>query len=198
MTARRKRRNAQEARQEILRAAEKRLIAAGPDGVRVQGIARDLGVTDAAIHHHFGSREQLIRELLRFGARQLRDALRDAVQPDPAPQFDLKLFVERARAVFADRGYSRLAIWLDASGWRSAGAGLFDELAQGITDARGREDVDEDARHLAALISLFLMAEPIFGRAARRSVSLPADATADRRFQEFAVELFESWIDREP
>lgn len=198
MTTRRKRRNPEVARQEILEAAEKRLIAEGPAGVRVQAIARDLGLTDAAIHHHFGSRDQLMKDLLRFGGRQLRDALRNAGQPGDSSHFDLERFVEGARAVFADRGYSRLALWLDAAGWRSAGTGLFDELAREIANARQQDDPDEDARQLAALMALVLMGEPVFGQAARRSVSLPGDTAAGRRMQRFTLELFEALIHRGP
>ena len=59
-TAKRVRRSPEAARLAILEAAERRLIEGGPETVRVQHIAADLGVTDAAVHHHFGSREALI------------------------------------------------------------------------------------------------------------------------------------------
>ena len=53
----------------ILAAAERRLIREGPEGVRVQRIAADLGMTDAAVHYHFGSREALVEALLRSEGR---------------------------------------------------------------------------------------------------------------------------------
>jgi hypothetical protein len=48
-TAKRIRRTPEAARRAILRAAERRLIEDGPEGVRVQHIAADLGMTGAAI-----------------------------------------------------------------------------------------------------------------------------------------------------
>ena len=56
----------EDAQRAILDAAEKRLREGGPEAVRVQHVAADLGVTDAAIHHHFGSRRGLMEALLRF------------------------------------------------------------------------------------------------------------------------------------
>ena len=55
----------------ILKAAERRLIEHGPEGIRVKHVAADLGMTDAAVHYHFGNREALISALLRFSAKQL-------------------------------------------------------------------------------------------------------------------------------
>jgi AcrR family transcriptional regulator len=60
------RHNADEAKQLILDAAEKRFREGGVSAVRVQLVARDLGQTDAAIHHHFGSRKGLLTALLRL------------------------------------------------------------------------------------------------------------------------------------
>ena len=61
----RTRRSAPEARRAILEAAEKRLREGGPEAVRLQDLARDLGVSHPAILHHFGSREKLIRAVMR-------------------------------------------------------------------------------------------------------------------------------------
>ena len=58
--ATRQRRTPQAAKFAILDAAERRLHDEGPEGVRIQRIAADLGITDAAIHYHFGTREALI------------------------------------------------------------------------------------------------------------------------------------------
>ena len=51
------RRTAEEARRLILDAAEKRLAQQGPEGLRLQDIARDIGISHPAILHHFESRE---------------------------------------------------------------------------------------------------------------------------------------------
>ena len=196
MAGRRTRRPAAESRRIILEAAEKRLRQGGPDAVRVQPIARDLGMTDAAIHHHFGSRRELVTELLEFGGRRLREALRSATGPSMERGFDLERFVEAASQVFSDQGYARLALWLSARGWRERGSGIFDELAAGIERRRPhpRDEPSGDSRQLAALLALVLMAEPVFGRAARLSVSLPGDARAAREFRAYLTRTFESLV----
>ncbi|MBV1885644.1 MAG: TetR family transcriptional regulator, partial [Parvibaculaceae bacterium] len=51
--AKRIRRTAEEARRLILDAAEKRLAEQGPEGIRLQDIAKDIGVSHPAILHHF-------------------------------------------------------------------------------------------------------------------------------------------------
>jgi len=63
--ATRQRRTPQAAKFAILDAAERRLHDEGPEGVRIQRIAADLDITDAAIHYHFGTREALMDALLR-------------------------------------------------------------------------------------------------------------------------------------
>ena len=188
MPARRTRRSAAEARQRILEAAERRLIDGGPEAVRLQPLARDLGITDAAIHHHFGTRDDLLVELLKFGGRRLREAARTATEPVVGGALDVGGFLEEAGKVFGDRGYARLALWLSASGWRERGSGLFDPLAEAIAEAGGHSEPDESARFHAALLVLVSMAEPVFGSAARRSVSLEGDAATAARFRTWLAE----------
>ena len=54
----RMRRSVEVSKQTILERAEHYLIAEGLNGVKVQKIARDLGLSDAAIHYHFGNRQK--------------------------------------------------------------------------------------------------------------------------------------------
>nr|QQZ50906.1 TetR/AcrR family transcriptional regulator [Phenylobacterium glaciei] len=113
------RRSAQASKLAILQAAEARLIAQGPDAVRVQPIARDLGLTDAAVHYHFGSREQLLEALLRYSGRRFLDELAAAIAAHRAEGIGFDL--ARAAALLADfydRGAARLVMWLSFSGWR--------------------------------------------------------------------------------
>src|SRR5438876_12323626 len=59
-------------RNAILEAAERRLFANGPEGIRLQDIAADLGISHPAILHHFGSREGLIEALVAHGLAGLQ------------------------------------------------------------------------------------------------------------------------------
>lgn len=75
------RRTVDEARRLILEAAERRLAAGGAEAVRVQSVAADVGVTDAAVHYHFGSRQGLLDAVVRSAGRRLRDGLQGAPLP---------------------------------------------------------------------------------------------------------------------
>lgn len=203
----RERRSAESARTRILEAAERRLIEGGPDAVRVQALARELGLTDAAIHHHFGSREGLLEALLRFGGKRLRAAVADVVARDEDGELDVRALVDGLLPVLEGSGYSWLALWLFASGWRDQGSGLFDDVAAAIErrrPRRGRKSTatpsgaaaaSEQARFLAAWLALSLMAEPLFGLASRRSVSLAGDAATTQRFRRWLAATFERLLE---
>ncbi len=68
------------------RAAWKRLAQEGIDGVRVEALARDLGVTKGSFYWHFADREALLRSLLedweRRGTERIIAAV-DAVSDEP-------------------------------------------------------------------------------------------------------------------
>jgi AcrR family transcriptional regulator len=84
------RRSPEASKRAILEAAERRLIEDGPDGVRVQRIAADLGMTDAALHFHFGNREALVEALMRFSAKRLVEDIGDALETWDADRLDLR------------------------------------------------------------------------------------------------------------
>ena len=81
---RRRRRTAAEARAEILDAAEARLREGGPEAMRLQEIAADVGISHPTILHHFQSRDGLVRALgLRITERLVNDLL-EALADGPA------------------------------------------------------------------------------------------------------------------
>src|SRR5689334_19914867 len=101
---RRHRRTAEEARNEILDAAEKRLAELGPDGIRLQQIAADVGVSHPAILHHFQSREHLLREVVRRAIQSLEadiiSAISTAPRDDEPPAAQV---IESAHRVLVDK-----------------------------------------------------------------------------------------------
>jgi TetR/AcrR family transcriptional regulator, repressor for neighboring sulfatase len=198
------RRPAAAARRVILEAAEKRLAEGGPDAVRVKLVAEDVGLTDAAVHHHFGSREGLLAALLRFAARRLRtevEGLLGATADEPA---DFRRVAERILEVYADRGAARLALWLALAGRAPRGAGMYAPLVDAVHAAqvqRARErgvapPRRERAQHAVALLNVALAAEPIYGAAFLRSVDLPGEAAARARFRRYLVEELATVLER--
>ena len=119
--ARRKRRTAKEARHAILEAAQKRLAECGPEEIRLQDIASDLGISHPAILHHFGSRDALMRELSRHSLRALNADLVEVLRS--SADADLSGWLERVFVTLGDRGHARLLAWSLLTGRLGAAGG---------------------------------------------------------------------------
>lgn len=184
----RKRRTPEDARNRILEAAEARLSEGGPDAVRVQPLAAELGITDAAIYHHFGNRDGLLDALARFGARRLRASMEEVVAGHEARESDIAALVALAVDTFERRGYARLILWLGSAGIPAdRGSGMFDAVVEAFESARrtrGKKRGDAlEPRYLAALMVMVCAAEPLFGDMSRRSVSLPSTRAGTKKFR---------------
>src|SRR2546422_3143433 len=108
---RRVRRSAAEAQRLILDAAEKRLREGGPEAIRLQDIARDVGISHPAILHHFASRDGLTRALEQRAMRRLEAELVDALSSQPADGDTAVAIIERAFATLGDAGHARMLAW---------------------------------------------------------------------------------------
>jgi AcrR family transcriptional regulator len=187
-TRRRTRRSPEDAKLRILEAAEARLAEGGPDAVRVQTLATELGVTDAAIYHHFESRAGLLDALARFGARRLRTAMEEVVAGHDVRDRDVAALVELAIDTFERRGYARLMLWLGEAGIATdRGSGMLEAVVRAFETARpkGRKTAatSPEPRYIAALMAMVCAAEPLFGDMSRRSVGLPSGRAATQRFR---------------
>lgn len=182
MTTRR-RRTPDEAKRLILEAAGELLAAGGPAAVQVRAVAAAVGVSDAAVNHHFGNREQLLSALLRFGGTKLKSELHAALATWTGGSADPAELVRVLSGLYAD-GYAALALALHQSGWRDTGSGLLDEVvdhlhaqAQATCAATGRTPPTRAAVQLTvAALHQALAMEPLFGGEFRRSVGLDAAA----------------------
>lgn len=106
----RRRRSAVVAREEILNAAQRLLSLGGPDAIRLQDIARDVGISHPTILHHFGSREGLIEALDARAIHALTADVARILQSDEEPQ--TKELVERVAETMDQQGLARLiALW---------------------------------------------------------------------------------------
>lgn len=198
--ARRIRRSPEEARQRILSCAERLLIEGGPEAVRVQVIARELGVTDAAVHHHFGSRERLLESLVRYGAKQLSDALAGDLARWAADEVDFESFASQVLDTMERKGYARLVMWLALSGWSERGSGMFEGFVEALHARRTAHDAGrgadrEETAFLATVLLMTLIGEPLFGTTARRSVGLKSDRRTTLRFRRWLLRHMHSLAD---
>jgi AcrR family transcriptional regulator len=203
----RPRRTAAAARRAILAAAERRLVAGGPEAIRLQDIARDVGVSHPAVLHHFGSRENLVEALAEHAIRGLEEELLRVVRGRPGHRDRLPVRVERVAdmlertsRVLAERRYARLLAWLVLSGRElRVVAGRFAEFPQAVHAARirrrgaeGRGPVAlESTRFGVATTMLTLLGEALFGRLVRLAVGLADDPSTRRRFRRWMARAIE-------
>jgi AcrR family transcriptional regulator len=204
--SRRRRRTVEDARREILDAAERLLVEGGPDAVRVQTVARAVGMTDAAVHYHFGSREGLLDQLLREVARRMREEFTHVVEQWDSDAFDVESLVDLLDDALRVRGYARLTAWMRLTGRSPRGSGLFRpqaELMHAARTDRARRSGEEpppleDSLHVVTLLNLVTWADPLVGDAWRRAVGLPATAEAAERFRGWFAALVQEHLDRPP
>ena len=147
-------------RQEILDAAIQVYAQRGADRTSLRAIAQEVGVTHAALIHHFGSLEQLLVDVYQESARRLE---RDAhIGGDVSPVEMLRLVAERNREV---PGMVQLYTSLVASAledghpaatkfasqrFAALRASLVEQIRRRQDDSRVRPDLDAD--QVAALI----------------------------------------------
>ncbi|MEN3348281.1 MAG: hypothetical protein V7632_1916 [Bradyrhizobium sp.] len=195
--AKRQRRTPQAAKFAILDAAERRLHDEGPDGVRIQRIAADLGMTDAAIHYHFGTREALMDALLRRIGRRLVDDIATTIESWAPDQIDVAALSRLFQRAYADERAARLAVWLSLAGWRPKGSGMFKPLVERVHRARteaarkaGRRPPRiSDTQYAIALLSAAHMQAAMSGVALLASVAEDPADLSHRNFLDFSVEL---------
>jgi len=201
-TAKRVRRTPEAAKLAILEAAERRLIEDGPEGVRVEHIAADLGMTGAALHYHFGSREALIDSVRRFSAKRLLadiDAILEAWDVD---QLDMRRLGGLFRKTFADRGAARLMFRLALSGRKPRGSGLMGSLIEAVHQARERRALAcartpppiSDTRFVIALLSSVHAVMPVAGDALLRSAAAEAGEAGAERFLDWVASLLDAHL----
>lgn len=185
MTTQRVRRRPQEAQRLILLAAEQLLVEGGPQAVQARAVAQRIGMTDAGVAHHFGSREGLLVALLRNGGRRLREAVEDATRAwadDGASVLDL---VDCIADVYED-GYGELAIALHAAGWRDEGGGMLNPVVDALHAARngaGGQPKRAETRLAVAALHQALATEPSYGSSFRRSAGIDERAARTSRQQ---------------
>lgn len=197
--AKRQRRTAEEAHEQILGATAKRLAEAGPRGIRLQEIAADVGLSHPTILHHFGSREGLVEAVVNRALEGLRDDVVAAFSERAVDAGQGAALVHKVMATLGDQGHARLMAWLSLEG---ANAGDPMHLLQGLArmiHARRLEEVDdnpelEDTLFAVMLAGLALFGEGVLGEAAYDSAGLSADRGARDRFHAWLVRLLEAHL----
>ncbi len=194
---------AEEARLRILDAAERRLSEVGPEGLRLQELAKELGISHPAILHHFGSKEELVQavvarsvaalheELIQTFARTMGDA-----RAVPAAEV-----LQRVAETLADRGQARLMAWLILSGREPPELASQVRLrkvvegAHAFRRARAKREIEfADTAFFVELCAFALLGDAVFGERMRRLEGLAGGANASREFRRRLGSLLEAQL----
>lgn len=165
--------------------------------MRMKVIADEIGITDAAVHYHFGSRDGLLEALLKYCGRQIKEELSRAIEHWDRNTFDVGELTTILDDTFRRHAVGQLAMWMRVTGWRPRGQGMLREHAESIHDARsdraraaGQPDPElEDTLFTLSLLTTVLWADSVAGDDWRRAVGLPGDAATRDRFQAWLVQL---------
>lgn len=204
MAEKRKRRTAEQARNEILDAAEKRLQEVGPAGIRLQDIAADVGISHPAVLHHFGSREALIEAVITRAMAQLQEELIAAVVGmQPVGEQAAIDMLERVFRVLTQRGYGRIMAWMLLAGHPAVKQEQLGAVARVVHArrleehrARGSKPPLEDTLFLMLMAALAMFGDAIAGPVMRQSAGVPERNA--RRFRRWFAKLLLDHLDRAP
>lgn len=177
MATPRARRSPDEARRLILDAAAALLAEGGVAAVQVRAVAARVGMTDAGVAHHFGTRENLLAALLRHGGHRVRAALEDVLVGWLDGGADLGGLVASLEAVYR-QGYGELAVALHAAGWRDPGGGMLDPVVDALHRLRPSGSAEDDTRLAVAALHQAMATEAVYGSAFRRSAGLDGEHSA--------------------
>lgn len=206
-SGRRVRRSAEEAQRLILDAAEKRLREGGPEAIRLQDIARDVGISHPAILHHFSSRDGLTAALERRAMQRLEAELVDALTSQPADGDTVLTIIERVFATLGDAGHGRMLAWrvlqLEHPDPMPADWRLLSELAD-LVHARRAELAKaeggslpgaEDSEFVVRLAAAAMLGDGIFGPFLDGNFGRESDPARQRRFREWFARLLADHMD---
>jgi AcrR family transcriptional regulator len=155
----RRRRPPEEARGELLAAAEGLVARLGPDGVTLRRVAEAVGVTPGLVTHYFGTRQALVREVLGRQDALTRARVRRALDAGSGVP-DAEAILGVLFAALSEPTRVRLFVWAHLRGdleRRSTGGlrDLVDELEARFRRTLPRAEVPDRGRiELVALLAL--------------------------------------------
>jgi TetR/AcrR family transcriptional regulator, repressor for neighboring sulfatase len=195
----RRRRTADEARREILEAAERRLAQSGPMGLRLQDIAADVGISHPAVLHHFGSREGLVHAVIQRSIIALQeDLVRSLSETQRGEAPDAAALFEHVFETLAGGGHARLMAWLLLTGYdpfnekARANWAQIGQVSHALRLERRkgeRKPTYEDTMFAIVLPALALFGQALAGKSTFRVAGLDADPTAPKRFRKWLAAL---------
>ena len=199
-----RRRDVAQTRAAILDAAERRLIVGGPDAIRLEKIAADVGVSHPAILHHFKSREGLVEAMVLNGLKrfqvQILEGWPSAKEPDIEGTF------QRFYEIASRRGVARMlaGLILMRRDVAALGPDVLRAAAERLHAGRlRRADRDgsnmpelEDSMFVATFLMIIVLGDSLFGTSVRRALGLHSKDSA-QRFRRWLVRVVDGMARRD-
>jgi AcrR family transcriptional regulator len=142
----RRRRPAEEVRQDALHCARRLLLDHGPTAITLKAVAEELGMTHGNVTHHFGSANGLQGALAEAMIRDLVEAVQAALTRMRAGETQLGQVVDIVFDAFDRGGAGQLIAWLASSGHRERLVPLYRTVA-GLADALDQLPDEGKAAH---------------------------------------------------
>lgn len=109
----RRRRTAEQARTEILDAAEQILLSEGPKNLKFQNISKATQISLSTVHHHFGGILEIQAELTQRMVSEFVDELSEILsKPNREDQLSVAAVIEEAYSILSASRYAKLFAWL--------------------------------------------------------------------------------------
>ena len=198
----RRRLDAEAARELILDATEKRLVVAGPSGIRLQEVAADAGVSHPTVLHHFGSRELLVKAVITRSIETINARLVEAMRTTPGEHADFEALFESVAQAFERTGHARVVLWLALEGHALDGGKvrLTDvvDAAHAVRLARRKgtkKPTREDTARTVVIATLALVSSSVLAPSLLTNAGLPADTRATAEFRRWIARLLIAHMD---
>jgi AcrR family transcriptional regulator len=198
-SASRGRRSTVDTRSAILEAAERRLVGGGPEAIRLQEIAADVGISHPAILHHFGNRKGLVESMVLNSLAKLQAQLLEGWPSLKEP--DIEGVLERFYEVASHRGVARMLAWLTLSrqNFKTMAPNLLRPAAEQMHAGRVRKAQNErrqppelqETLFAATLLTILVLGDSLFGPSVRRAMGLGSKADSTRRFRRWFTKVLE-------
>ncbi|MBK8199851.1 MAG: TetR/AcrR family transcriptional regulator [Acidobacteria bacterium] len=184
------RRSPEASRENILDAAERLLVGQGPQSLRLADVAREAGVANATVLHHFGSIHAVQAALMEKMIVALVAGLL-AMDVPADPRAARAAALQNLFDAFETKGAARLAAWLELTDESRRLRTVREAVQTVVRQKIGAPEADEARLEDAILVSVILaIGVGLFGPTLSELLGKPAG-----RARAVALKLLEDGMD---
>jgi AcrR family transcriptional regulator len=172
------RRSPEAARENILAAAERLLVAQGPQALKLADVAAEAGIANASVLHHFGSIDEVQAALME---RMVRDLVANILAVQEATGEGVQTLFD----TFESPAVSRLAAWLELTGEAKRLTIVRKAVSEVVSRVSTHSGTSAEKAENIVMVSLLLaMGVGLFGRSLASLMGRSASRT-----RELAIEM---------